>query len=88
MPFKRGHVERFSARSRKIDEFDEFARKALRKRKLRYEEWKAWKPKPAPPASVRLLSRSRNSPAPTESTMVAAYERAGQIKPSKFNILF
>ena len=89
MPFKRGHIERISARSRKLEEFDELARKALGERRLRYEGWQAWRSKPAPSSGVRFLSKSKNTAAPTESTMVAAYDRAGQIKPcSKNNILF
>jgi len=88
MPFKRGHIERISARSRRLEDFDEFARKALGDRKSKHEEWMAWKSKPTPSAGIRLLSRSRSSPAPNESMMVAAYDRAGQIKASsKFNIL-
>ena len=76
MPFKRGHFERIVACSEKLNEFDELARKALEERKRRYEEWAAWKPKP--PAPVWLLTRQRNSPAPTESTAVAAYDHAGK----------
>ena len=80
-PFKRGHIERISARSGKIEEFDQLAKKALGDRKLRHDEWKAWKAKPAPATGVRLLTKSRiNSPVPTESIFVTAYDRAGQIK--------
>ena len=79
MPFKSGHIERVSARSRKLEEFDQLAWKALGERKLRHEEWKGWKSKPAPIAGVRLLKR--HSLLATESTMVINYDRAGQINP-------
>lgn len=79
--FKRGHIELISARSGKIEEFDQLAKKALGERKLRHEEWKVWKAKPAPAAGVRLLAKSRNSLAPNSESIVAtAYDRAGQIK--------
>jgi hypothetical protein len=60
-----------------LQEFDELARKALEARKLRYEEWKARKPKLVPP-TAKLLSKLRNPPAPTERTMLDAYNFAGQ----------
>ena len=82
MTFKRGHSERISACVEKLEEFDKLARIALEERKLRYEEWKDRKPKPAPPASVRVWSKPRDMPAPTGSTMVAAYDLAGQTRVS------
>lgn len=76
IPFKRGHSERTIARSKKLEEFDQLATKALEERKRKYDEWKAWKPKPA--SSGWLRSKPRNSPTPMESTMVAAYDHAGK----------
>ena len=84
MPFQRSYFERIGARTGKLEEFDEIARKALEERELRYKEWKAWRPNPVPPTTSRgwLRSKPRNSPAPiptsTEGTMVDAYNRAGQ----------
>ncbi len=78
--FKRGFIERIIVRSGKLEEFDQLAKKALGERRLRHEEWKAWKARPTPAAGVRLLSKPRNSPVPTESTMITAFDRAGQIK--------
>ena len=78
MIFKGGHYERITACSEKLEEFDELAREALENRKLRHEEWKTWKPKPAPSTGVRLWPRARKEPVSTESTMVTAYNLAGQ----------
>ena len=88
MPFQGSYFERIGARTGKLEEFDELARKALEERELRYKEWKAWKPNLVPPAASRgwLRSKPRNSPAlapapipaPTERTMADAYDLAGQ----------
>ena len=79
MPFKRRYLGLISTRSKKLEEFDELAMEALEQRKRRYEEWETRKLNPAPPNNVQWLrSKPRSSPAPTESTMVAAYDRAGQ----------
>ena len=78
MTFKRGHLKRIGARVENVEEFHKLARNALEERKLRYEEWKDWKPKPTPPTGIRFWSKSRDMPTPTESTMAAAYDRAGQ----------
>jgi len=80
MPFKRGHFERISARSEKLEELDGLAKRALEERKLRYEQWKSWKPKQSLPAGVWPLSKPKNLPAPTESGVVAAYDCAGQLR--------
>jgi len=67
------------ARSEKLKKFDELARKALERRKLRYEELRTWRSDQiSSPSLLRLRSRPRNSPAPNESIMVAAYDLAGQ----------
>ena len=80
MPFQRSYFERIGTRSEKIEEFDELARKALEEREFRYKEWNAWKHNPVPPTAARgwLRSKPRNTPAPTESTMVDGYNLAGQ----------
>jgi len=71
-------LERITARSEQLEEFDELAREALESRKLRHEELKTRKPKPVPSTSVWLWPKARNEPVPTESTMVTAYNLAGQ----------
>jgi len=78
MSCKAGHLERITACSEKLEEFDELARAALENRKLRHEEWKNWKPKPAPSTGVRLWVKAKKEPVQTESTMVTAYNLAGQ----------
>ena len=84
MSFQRSYFERIGARTGKLEEFDELARKALEERELRYKEWKAWKPSPVPPTATRgwLRSKPRDSPAPTpaptERTLADAYNLAGQ----------
>jgi len=78
MSIKRGHFERITARSKKLEEFDELAMGALEKRKLRYERWQAWRSRPASPTGARLRSKPRNSPALSEHKMIAAYDLAGQ----------
>ena len=80
MAFQRSYFECIGARSGELEEFDELARKALEERELRYKEWKAWNPNPVPPTATRgwLRPKPRNSPAPTEGTMVDAYNLAGQ----------
>ena len=78
MTFKRSYLERIGARVENVEGFDKLARDALEERKLRYEEWKDRKPKPAPPTGIRFWSKLRDMPAPTGSTMVAAYDLAGQ----------
>ena len=82
MQFQQGCFERIAARSKKLEEFDELARKALEERELRYEEWKAWKLEPVPSTASRGWLRSKPKKplalAPTEKTMVDAYNLAGQ----------
>jgi hypothetical protein len=84
MPLQQGYFDRIAARSEKLEEFDELARKALEERKLRYKEWKDWVPKLVPPTAARgwLRPKPRNplatAPEPTERTMVDAYNSAGQ----------
>lgn len=66
-----------SARLRRLDEFDQLAKKAQAERKFRHEEWKGWKSRPAP---VRILGGGKRN-SMNEGTMVIVYDRAGQIKP-------
>ena len=80
MSFQRSYFERIGARTGKLEEFDELAKKALEERELRYKEWEAWKPNSAPPTATRgwLRSIAKDPPAPTERTLADAYNRAGQ----------
>lgn len=79
MSFKRGYFEQISARLGQLVKFDELVRQSLEQRKLRYEEWRTWRSDLINSTSVlRLKYKPRNSPAPSDSTMVAAYDSAGQ----------
>src|SRR6266404_2749511 len=79
MPFKRVYFEQTNARLQQLEKFDELARKTLEQRKLRYEEWRTWRSDLINSTSVlRLKYKPRNSLAPNDSTMVAAYDHAGQ----------
>jgi hypothetical protein len=91
---QQGYFERITARSEKLQEFDELARKALEERELRYKEWKDWVPKLVPPTAARgwYRPKPRNSPAPapepTERTMVDAYNLAGQRMNTTLSLVF
>ena len=81
MLFSRDYLKRLAARSEKLDGFDGLARKALNEREFRYKEWRAWKPAPVPPTPTRTgrwLRSKPKDPAPPESTVADAYNRAGQ----------
>jgi hypothetical protein len=79
MSFQRGYFEQISARLEQLEKFDDLARKALEQRKLRYEEWRTWRSDQFSPTSLlRIKPKLRNSPAPNDSIMVAAYDFAGQ----------
>ena len=79
MSFKRCHFEQINARLEQLEKFDELARQTLEQRKLRYEEWRAWRSDLMNSSSVlRLKYKSRNSPAPSDRTMITAYDLAGQ----------
>lgn len=80
MLFKRGHFERISDRSGQLEKFDDLAKEALKHRNFRYEERRDWKSKPGPPAGGLFRPKPRNSLVLTESTMVDAYNLAGQNK--------
>ena len=77
--FQRGYFEHISARMEQLQKFDELARKALEQRKLRHDDCKAWKSDLIASTSLlRLKPKPRNSPMPSDTFMVAAYDQAGQ----------
>lgn len=78
MSFKRGYFEQINARLEQLKGFDELTRKSLEQRRLRYEEWRTWRSDLINSISVLRLKHKRNSPAPSDSTMVTAYDLAGQ----------
>jgi len=70
-------------RSEKLKNYEDSTKKALEERNRRYRRWKALNTNEVPlDRGSRLGVNPKVPPTPTESTLVAAYDRTGQIQRS------